>query len=281
MNRLREISVRIGLLSLLGAALSAGGCAKQPPISNTLSGLRLIVTMTYRGTINPNDYYYFVIGNFGDQDAEGPIPVLSPTLNGTYGNGFATGNGGTSGFTDFVVYNTAQPNGYALYHVPGITSSSTFTANTNASNFQYKGSPINYTYPDPTNPSTANQLQFEIDMSQLVYDANGQPLTSETETATTARAIRWLQVNMISTNLVPVDSNLEVDKQVDALGDSQTITGDTSFLILDLTQHRTFRNSDYVGQSIYEPSEPDVYGIGGTSNASIDLVDWSIQVEQQ
>src|SRR5688572_7095323 len=89
---------RIGLIILI-SLLALHGCARQSPSRNTLSGRRLLVTLRFRGEINPLYSYFFLINNAGDQNAPGPVPVLIPP----YGNGFATGSGGgQNGFTDFV-----------------------------------------------------------------------------------------------------------------------------------------------------------------------------------
>ncbi len=258
------------VLLILVIVLFSGGCAQLPPNQNNLSGKRLIVTMTFRSPINPLYHYYFLINNAGSQNAPGPIPVLLPP----YGNGFATGsNGGTTGFTDFVVFDNLQPQGYGLYHV---------TPNTNPplSQFTYTSAPLSFTTPDPTNPNTATKLQFIIDLSQIVRDANGNTFTNPTQAATAAKQIQWLQINIVATNILPVDVTTPVDKHVDSLGDTQTAIGATSFLTLNVQQLSTVQNSTSVGTSIYEPSTYDVYP-PGSNDPQLDLVDWSIQVVQQ
>src|SRR5436190_7077425 len=87
-------------LALLSTLLFAGGCAKQPPNQSTLSGKRLIVDMTFATAVDPNQHYFFIINASNDQNASGPVPVLTSP----FGNGFATGSGGTQGFTDFVEF---------------------------------------------------------------------------------------------------------------------------------------------------------------------------------
>ena len=209
---IRHAPVTTLYLSLL---LILQGCAKLPPNQNMLSGKRLLVTMQFRSPVDINNTYFFLINNAGDQNAPGPVPVLQAP----YGNGFATGAGGVSGFTDFIRYDFAQPAGYGLYHAVG---------DSNRSNFVYEGRPINATLPDPNDPRTATRLQFEIDLSQLITDANGNPLVDQTEAATRARALRFLQVNIVATNVVPRDVTTTVNKQVDSLGDSRTLTGVSS-----------------------------------------------------
>jgi hypothetical protein len=245
----------------------AGGCARQPPGQNSLSGKRLIVTLRFRSPVNPNNHYFFLINNAGDQNAPGPIPVLNPP----YGNGFATGAGGTNGFTDFVRFDNLQPQGYGVYHAIG---------DPNLSNFIYEGRPITTVPPDPNDPRTASVLQFEIDLSQLIVQPNGAPLADQNQAVTQAKAIRFLQVNIVATNVIPRDVVTPVLKQVDSLGDTRTLSGASSFLILDVSQNRVYRNQDFVGQLVYEPTDIDVFG-SDTPDPTLDLIDWTIEIRQQ
>jgi hypothetical protein len=257
-----------GIAALFLLAL-LGGCAVQPPGTTTLSGKRLIVTLIYSGFINPNEHYFFIVNNAGDQNAPGPVAVVLPP----YGNGFATGSGAQAGgFTDFVRFDNFQPgnNGYTLYHVVGDPNRSTFVN---------EGSPITTIRPDPNDPRTGKQLQFQIDLSQLVTDANGKPLPADQAVAG-AKSIRFLQMNIVSTDLIPTDLTTPVNKQVDSLGDTRTSTGQSSFIVLDVSQNRIYRNSDFIGQGAFEPSDNDVFG-SSNSDPSLDLVDWSVEIRQQ
>lgn len=256
-------SGRVAGAALLVLALSSG-CAQQPPSRNALSNKRLIVTMKFRSPVNPLYHYFFLMNNAGDQNAPGPVPVLVPP----YGNGFATGSGGTAGFTDFVRFDNLQPQGYSLYHAVG---------DPNKSNFVYEGRPVNATFPDPNDPRTANQLQFELDLSQLIVDASGAPLADQTQAATQARALRFLQVNIIATDQIPKDVTTPTTKQTDSLGDSRTLIAASTFLILDLSQNRVLRNSDFLGQQVYEPTDLDIFN---GNDPTLDLTDWSIEVRQ-
>jgi hypothetical protein len=260
-------------LGVLWILLLSGGCAQLPPNQNALSGKRMTVTITFNGPVNPLNYYFFLINNVSNQNAPGPIAVLGPP----YGsNGFATSSdgSGTPGFTDYVEYNSSLPQGYGLGHVLG---------SGNNYSYQLKSSPISFTPPDPTNPNTANQLQFTLDMSQLIYDANGNPLTDQTQAITMARNIRWLQVNIVATNILPVDSTtLNASKEVDSLGNTLTSAGATSFLNLDMSQNVVTQNNQYVaGQPpyLYEPAG-DVYP-PGSNDPTLDITNWSISVTQQ
>ncbi len=261
-----------GLRACAAAVLSialAAGCARLPPGSAALSGKRLIVTLNYSGFINPNYHYFFLLNNVGDQNANGPVPVVLPP----YGNGFATGSGAQAGgFTDFVRFDNFQPgnNGYSLYHVVG---------DLNRSAFVNEGSPLSTTRPDVNDPRTGKQLQFQIDLSQLITDSNGKPLPAEQAVAA-ANSIRFLQMNIISTDIVPTDLTTLINKQVDSLGDTRTSTGQSTFIVLDVAQNRVYRNSDYIGQFAFEPSDNDIFGVTNT-DPSLDLVDWSVEIRQQ
>jgi hypothetical protein len=197
------------------------------------------------------------------------VPVALPP----YGNGFATGSGANAGgFTDFVRFDSFQPgnNGYTLYHVVG---------DPNISRFVVEGSPVSTTRPDISDPRTGKQLQFQLDLSQLAVDSNGKPLPPEQAVAI-ANGIRFLQMNIISTDVVPTDLATAVNKQVDALGDTRTSLGQSSFVVLDVSQNRVYRNSDFIGQGAFEPSDNDVFG-SSTPDPSLDLVDWSVEIRQQ
>ncbi len=244
----------LAILTLLALSVS---CARYPPGQNGLSGHRLVVTLTFQAPINSLYYYYFLINNAGDMNAPGPVPVLGTP----YGNGFATGSGdGGKGFTDFVLFYGGS---YRVYHVQD---------NPNAGNFIETGRPVSSVMPDLNDPNTANKLQFTIDMSQLQYDTNGRPLSMPP-------TIRWLQVNVVATNIVPHDATEPVAKIVDSLGDNRANPGGT-FQIIDMSQNSTYSNANASGTSVYEPTG-DVVGATGDQGAELDLTDWSFQVQNQ
>lgn len=260
-------------LSCVAAMFAIGalaGCAQLPPGSATsLSGKRLIVTLFFSGFINPNYHYFFLLNNAGDQNAPGPVPVLLPP----YGNGFATGSGANvGGFTDFVRFDNFQPgnNGYSLYHVVG---------DPNRSTFALEGSPVTTVRPDTSDPRTGKELQFQLDLSQIETDGNGRPLPADQAIAA-ARSIRFLQMNIVATDVIPADVNTPVSKMVDSLGDTRTSSARSSFVILDVSQNRVYRNSDFIGQLVFEPSDNDVVGTS-LPDPALDLVDWTVEVRQQ
>lgn len=261
----RSERLRAGIPWLVALSLAVVGCARLPPSRNALSGRRLVVTLRFRQPINPNYSYFFLINNAGDPNAPGPIPVLLPP----YGNGFATGPGGQRAFTDFVRFDNQQVQGYAVYHVVADAG--------NNENYVRTGRPVNAVLPtsDPT-LTGSYELRFELDLSQLVTDASGNPLADPVEAVNQARNIRFLQVNVVATSLVPIDPATPVVKLTDAFGDTRTPLGASSWLTLDTTQiGRVFRSSDFIGQPIEEPTTPDVFG---GDDGSLDLVEWSIEV---
>lgn len=260
---------RIFLLIAVFGLLNSIGCAVIPPSQNALSGKRLIVTMIFSGFINPNYSYFFLINNVNDFNATGPVGVFFPP----YGNGFATGSGATfGGFTDFIRFDNQQQGsrGYTLNHVVG---------DLNRSQFVVSGSPLNSVRPDINDPRTGKQLQFEIDLSQLITDAVGRPLPGQ-QAADMARAIRFLQVNFVAAERVPTDVTSEVNRQTDSLGDTRTQTGRSSFIVLDVSSPRIYQNSEFLAGVAGEPSDTDVFG-ASSPDPALDLVDWTIEVRQQ
>ena len=274
---LRDCARIGGAFCVLVPLFISGGCASQPPTNNALSNIRLRVTMRFAQPPNPNYLYYFVINNAGDRNAPGPIPVGAPLTNGTYGNGFATASdsGASSatnkgGFTDFVQwgfnqYGGQSQNNYALYHVVGDAN--------NRQNFRSSGVPINSTLPssDLTDPIGSTTLFFEIDLSQLIRDAAGGTVDAATA-ASSARALQYLQVNMVSTNITPLAQS-SASKLYDSMGD--TSNGRGSYLTLDVTQNRAVTSADTALPETNEPTFSDVFG--GT-DSTLDLRSWTIEV---
>ena len=84
----------------------------------------------------------------------------------------------------------------------------------------------------------------------------------------------------MSTDIVPTDLTMAVNKSVDSLGDTRTQSGRSSFVILDLSQNRVYRNSDFIAQFAAEPTDNDVVG-SSSPDPSLDLVDWSVEIRQQ
>jgi hypothetical protein len=253
-------------------------CARLPPNQNSLSGRRLVVEMRFKGPVDPRIFYFFLInydtstGVAGNPNAPGPVAVYVPP----FGNGFATGSGGGQiGFTDFVRFSILEQNGIPnLYHVLRTTGQ--------AETYDFTGGTLNVQLNrDLSNPASRT-LKFEIDLSQLVRDANGQKLPDDQANAL-ARQIQFLQVNILATDRIPAtDDNLP--KLVDAFGESAQQgnpfafgSGVQSFLTLDLrTVSRIYRSDDPQQLGSNEPLYEDVFG---GYDPSVDLEFWSIQLQ--
>ncbi len=267
------------LLPVFGCLLWSMGCARLPPSVSGLSGRRIRVKMTFAGTMQSNLYYYFLINKYGptgEQNAHGPVPVLGPLpeFSNSYGNGYATGSGPGSqgtindlkdyGITDFVLFNSTvpKPNNIGLYH---------YTTDPNTQQYPlFPSQPINIITPNfsDTDAYASRTLQFDLYISQLVTDTNDQTAKNQE-----AQTIRWLQVNIVSTNVTPITQE-NVVKYVDAFGDTRD-TSNLHFLTIDLTQNTTYSDSDNIS-NLQEPTG-DVYPVG-SNQPSLDLVSWSIQV---
>ena len=153
-------ALRVSALIAFGvfAAATGSGCANAPEIGT--QGARLIVSMQFAGTVNPNYQYFFLVRNGNDDvGVNGPIPVVEPP----YGNGFATGsNTQTAGFTDFVVYGISRQlgtGGYGVYHLPG-----GIAGDPNRGIFDPRGIPEVIHAPTTQNPAL---LRFEIGMCRF------------------------------------------------------------------------------------------------------------------
>jgi hypothetical protein len=229
------------------------GCAKSPS-GVSASGPQLIITMTVAGQIDPTQYHYYVLFNNSNDTtgSVGPIPVVSEP----WGNGFATGSGTNgAGLTSYVVYDNSQNSaqgGFGAYTaVPG----------SDARTFQYVGAPLQTSV-------TSNTIQFRIPLSYLAT------------TAVPTANITSLQINFLTTNVVPVNSNDNtIQKYFDALGDSNDISSVNDYITIPTTTSGIYQNSD----KNIEPSFDDVAqaGNGNLANVNlppIDIVNWSVEV---
>ena len=278
----RRCRTALGLtvLALLPLSLS---CARLPPSVSGFTGRRLRVTMTFAGTMQPTAYYYYFLinkyGPTGTSTAHGPLPVFDPNseLINSIGNGYATGSGPGSkgtitdlpdyGITDFVLFNSTvkRQNNIGLYH---------YTVDPNTQQYPPNPtSPFNVTVPSysgdiDVNSSASKTLQFDLYISQLVTDTTDQTAKNQE-----AQQIRYLQVNIVATNVIPITPD-NVNKQVDAFGDTAH-PNNQQFLTIDLTQNKTYTPDDNVS-TLQEPTG-DVYP-PGSNQPSLDLVSWSIQV---
>lgn len=263
------------VFSALGALLLLtllGGCAQQPPTQNALSGRRLRVTMNFYRPVSPSYYYFFVINYAsaksvaGDNTAPGPVPILLPPFTPT---GFVIGSdGSTFGFTDYMEFSGAQPastGGYELYHV--VHNSST---NPQEINSIPTGGPVAFTPQDPN--ATSGQIQFEIDLAQLVRDTNGNALADQNQAINQARQIRYLEVNIIATDTISFSAP---EKWVDSMGDNRSTTAASTYLILDLQTKSSWRDTDT--PDLKEPTGDVFLYNSSAADPAIDLTSWTIQ----
>ncbi|MFQ3611328.1 MAG: hypothetical protein SNJ72_07520 [Fimbriimonadales bacterium] len=219
---------RSGLVLLL---LLLAGCARFPDTPAEEGVRRLVIEMQVAGRIRP-EYHYFVLFNLSNDSTgqAGPVPVLIPP----WGNGFAGG-----AFTHFMRYDRFQPQArYALYRV---------VPETNLSVFQYIGVPIQV---EPVG-AESNRLRFEITLTQFLPDPDE------------ARAMRFIQLNFIATDRVPIDPNDTAPKVSDSLGPP----GLGQYLNLRIDQDRIIRNIDTGLESAGDIADPD-----------LDIVDWRVEV---
>lgn len=221
---------RVILLSVI--ALSAAvisGCARFPDDATPVTGKRLIITMNVAGEIDPN-YHYYVAFDTSGSVTPGPLPVVGPP----WGNGWGTGN-----ITNYVVYDQLQPQGgYGVYRiVPG----------TNLLGSVYVGPPISSMTP----PAGANQLRFTIDIGQLATDT------------LPAADINVININFITTDVVPLDPNYPGPKYYDGLG-----AQGNNFLTISVVTNQTYTNS-----------QSNVEGPGDVPIPNLDIIDWTIEVQ--
>ncbi|HOP79159.1 MAG TPA: hypothetical protein PLZ21_01200 [Armatimonadota bacterium] len=225
MNLKRFILLLAGLI----IAVFAAGCARSPEDATPTTGTRLIFTMTVAGQINPNYHYYVAIDTSGTT-TPGPLPVVGPP----WGNGWGTGN-----LTHYVVHDSSQPQGYLLYRIsgPDLLFSNPV------------GPPISFIRPSPG----SNYLQFTLDLGQLATD--DMP----------AADIDLINVNFITTDIIPVDPNYPGPKYYDALGDRGN-----DFISFSVRTSQVYSN-DLL--QIEEPGDVPV------NFSDLDIVDWSVEVQ--
>lgn len=219
----------------LGILLAFAGCARFPEAPTERGVRRLIIEMQVAGRIRP-EYHYFVVFNLSNDPtgSAGPLPVVSPP----WGSGFASG-----AFTHYVRYAPFLPQGgYALYRVEQGTESQ-------PPPHVYLGVPIRV---EPVD-ANSNRLRFEIDIIQLIPNKRD------------ARQMRFIQLNFITTDIIPTDPNAPVRKNGDSLGDSRI--GEFRYLNLRIDQDRLVRNSDLALESADDVADPD-----------LDIVDWRVEV---
>ena len=210
--------------------------------------------MTVSGKIRP-DYYYFALFNpvVTPTNTTGPVPVVAPP----WGNGFAAGS-----FTAFVRYDGSQP--YANYGFYTVVPGS------NLLQFQGPGAPTQFTPVQQDTGSgqiTGKTIQFQI------------PLSALATSSLTVDQIKYVQVNFISTNRIPVNPTDPTPKLFDALGDARSAGGLNNPVTFSVTQSGVYQNSNQVPP---DPSGDVGEYVNGAfqslNDPDLDVVDWRIEV---
>jgi hypothetical protein len=210
--------------------------------------------MTVANQINPSDYYFVVFSNTNQQTpTSGPVPVVGLP----WGNGFVAGAG-----TSFVEYNGSQPgDGYALY---------SFVPGTNLQTYSGVGVPTQ----DTPVTTGSNTLEFQIPLSELA--------TASVSAAST----NYLQINIITTNLLPVDSQTTSfppgTKLFDALG-ATTSAELTGYVTISTAQAGTYTNTtlgsnDAAGGVVSALGGGVVQPATGGDAPNLDITSWSATI---
>ncbi len=215
------------------------GCAKSPDRPPAITGKQLIVTLQVRGQIKPIDdinpsvrrYYFIAIDNDNNPDT-GPWAAVYPPYGGT---GWVTSaNAANSvGLTSFFRLDAESPNGYIYNVLPG-------------SYF------LNTTSPVPPIRTEiidgGSTLRVTIDFSQI--DTLAIP----------ASDIKQLDINLITTNALPVGNQVIFNREWDALGPSGQ-----NYVTIDTTRDQIIYGDNSDGHSVTDPD--------------LDIVYWSIEVQ--
>ena len=230
------------------------GCASTPSSVSGVStgqGPQLIFTVTTAGTIDPINYHYYIlINNVNDPNGtNGPVPVV--TAQQTGGNGFAAGRNPNGGFTHFVRFDSSGTGLYAID--PTDTTLRTFS----------------FAFPLVNASVSGNILRFQI------------PLADLATAAVPAASINYLQINFVTTNVVPVSPTDTTPKYFDSLGDPTQAGGINSYITIPTNQSRVYEFNAGSGDSgIVEPTG-DVARFVGDSYQLVGPVDPTNPVSQQ
>jgi hypothetical protein len=203
--------------------------------------------MTVSGTINPNYFYFVIFNNINDSHGvNGPDPVIAPP----WGNGFVAGAA-----TSYVEYTPTQPgDGYLLYK---------FTDST-----LQQSSAVSAPSQDTPVQSGGNTIQFQIPISDLATST------------LSASQTKYIQVNFIATNRIPVNPEDTSPKEFDALGDTHPGTGQLNdYITIPTNESNSFSSSSTGDEPVGD--EEVTNGSGGYSpvnDPNVDISAWSIQV---
>lgn len=251
--------MRISLVTrfLLCAALPLllAACAKTPTTDTAATNSRLIdVSMTLRGAINPNYYYFVLLNRTNAISDSGPVPVVAPP----WGNGFAAA-GPQSDAQGFVACVVFRNNNFEVFKVPtdanNIPVAKPYNLGTGTTGFVSLGQPDQY-----TTPATGDHtLRFRLDLSRLPNPT-----------------ARYLAVNLLATNNLPAGVDPAAPKLWDALGNGAATGEINSFFVLDVTQSQ---RRDNATATTPEPANDVRDHLGAiVDEPSLDITDYSVQV---
>ena len=255
---------RIRFAALAAVTALATGCAKVPTGTGDEGGRLVEVTMTLRGDVRidgNNPYYYIFLMNRTDNPGDaGPVPVVGVPWN----NGFAAAsNEDSQGFVGFVVFSALGGlTGYQVYAAPtDATGNLVKPQNVNAGipgGWIPRGAPDNSTVPQ----AGEKTLRFLLDLSKLPNpDA------------------RYLQINFLATNNLPVGADPNAPKTWDALGNGAETGNINNWVTIDVTQNSIRSDADSIDP---EPTGDVREKLAGLVNdPSLDIDDWSISVRSR
>jgi hypothetical protein len=226
--------VHIGMVSLSAALLA--GCARTPPGATT--GAQTLVTFEVQvaGQIVPGDpnAYYYIVLDTDNNPATGPIPVVARP----WGNGYAAGS-----YTHYVLYHNGV---FGVYE----------SIDPNHTTSTYLGRPLQGGITTTNRPN--DTLFVQVDRAQI---ADIHP------------DVRAIDVNVISTDRVPLDPQELTVKVVDGLGASGN-----DYVTIPFGFTTVYTNG--VDPDPAHPETPrDADGLA--NNPNLDLINWRITVQTQ
>lgn len=230
MSIFRITALIIGLTILLTLA----GCAKFPSTPPT-TGKQLVLTMKVRGRINIDPdplnpglrhHYFIAIDNDGTHDT-GPWAAIFPPYGG---NGWVTSFDPihSTGLTSFVQYDDMNRGGYVYNILPG-----SYFLNTTA-------------------PQTPIRSEITEGGSKLIVTIDFNQIDTA---AIPADQIQQLDINFITTNMLPVSNQLFEDREWDALGSSGQ-----DYMPINTTTNGFFEDSgDVESHTVIDPDLDIIY----------------------
>jgi hypothetical protein len=225
--------------------LVLAGCAKLPAGGGTPSGKRLIITMIFDSEVKEN-FIYIVplrVSNQADPTDDGPFQVVQAP----WGNGFVAGNA-----THFIRWEPARPRPFVLYRFndPSLLS---FTEIGLIEN--YDEIPLD----DPNvEQSDRKRIRFEVEVNTLAA------------TPAAAALLQSVQINFLTMEAYGSGTS---SRDWDALGDG--FIGERTWAKILLNTAAIYSNSGTAPILIEPPTIRD------TTDPSLDLVDWQVEVRLQ